>query len=180
MEEELCIQKIQLRFNDNTLNQDISAQLVLSKAHPIVLERELYISKENAAQRDFIQLNELLLDISKNEGTRHDLAFLVKPYLQPQDDLLEINETKRKPVRIKEPIMFNIEPMPQKMKFRFEFDENRDQALLGDYYNVLVTMEPEDVTITDVSLQIEGVDNENCIAFNEGSASMDSQNLMLS
>jgi hypothetical protein len=32
----------------------------------------------------------------------------------------------RKPVRLKEPIMFNIEPMPSKVKFRFEYEENEE------------------------------------------------------
>jgi hypothetical protein len=42
--------------------------------------------------------------------------------------------------------------MPTKVKFRFNYDENIDQALLGDYFNVIIDMEPEDITITDFSL----------------------------
>jgi len=40
--------------------------------------------------------------------------------------LLDLNDGRRKPARIKEPIIFNIEPMPSKIKFNFEFDENKD------------------------------------------------------
>lgn len=51
--------------------------------------------------------------------------------------------------------------MPSKVKFRFEFDENQDQALLGDLYSVLVTFEPEaDITMSEITLIVDGVEVE--------------------
>lgn len=67
-------------------------------------------------------------------------------------------------MRLKEPIKFGIEPMPSKIKFKVQLDENKDQALLGDFYEVLVLMEPEDITITELSLQIESVDIESTVS----------------
>lgn len=32
---------------------------------------------------------------------------------------------------------------------------------MGDYYNTIVTIEPEDITITEMSVQIESVESEN-------------------
>jgi hypothetical protein len=42
--------------------------------------------------------------------------------------------------------------MPLKIKYKFDLDENKEQALLGDNYNILVTLEPEDITISEMSL----------------------------
>ena len=62
---------------------------------------------------------------------------------------------------MKEPILFNIEPMPSKVKFRFELDENKDQAIIGDFYHVLVSLEPgADITISEMSLIVDSVDVE--------------------
>jgi len=34
------------------------------------------------------------------------------------------------------------------IKFKFDLDENQDQALLGDFYTVMVSYEPvEDITL---------------------------------
>jgi hypothetical protein len=53
--------------------------------------------------------------------------------LKPLDQLIDLstsdnNETAkfplRKKLRIKDKIMFNIEPMPSKVKFKFDLDEN--------------------------------------------------------
>lgn len=68
---------------------------------------------------------------------------------------------KRTIVRLKEPIAFGIEPMPSKVHFRFELDENRDQTLVGDFYHVMIDFEPEaDITLTDIALTIERVEVE--------------------
>ena len=81
-------------------------------------------------------------------------------------------------VRSKEPIKFNIEAMPTKVKFRFNLDENGEQALLGDFYNMHITMEPEDITITEFALQVESVDLESTVLSPE--VQLESQNLMVS
>jgi hypothetical protein len=51
--------------------------------------------------------------------------------------------------------------MPSKVNFKFEFDESQDQALLGDLYHVLITIEPEpDITLKELVMIIDGVDSE--------------------
>lgn len=54
---------------------------------------------------------------------------MIRPYLKPLDALIETTSGKsltKRPARIKEPITFNIEPMPSKVKFSYELDENKD------------------------------------------------------
>lgn len=138
--EAIKVSKVLLRFNDNTLNQEIAGDFSLSKATPIVMERELYISKENfSVQREFIKLLEVIIEVAGEEEKSNCLQFVMLPYLKPLEDLLDLTSSQgsrpvRRPVRAKEPIVFNIEPMPSKVKFTFEVDENRDQALVGDFY----------------------------------------------
>jgi hypothetical protein len=91
------------------------------------------------------------LDVLKDDN--HELSFIIRPYLIPPQSLIEFEANeKRKPVRVKEPIRFNIQPMPSKINFKIQLDENKDQALLGDFYDVYVVMAPEDITITEMSL----------------------------
>ena len=66
-------------------------------------------------------------------------------------------------MRAKDSIVFNIEPMPSKIKFKFEYDENRYQALMGDFYNILITLEPEDISITEMSMTVESVETESTV-----------------
>jgi hypothetical protein len=54
IEEPIKIKRIVLRFNENTLNQELPGSFTISKNDPIILERELYISKDNQIARDFI------------------------------------------------------------------------------------------------------------------------------
>ena len=55
IDETITVAKIQLRFNDSQLNQEISGPFQFSKASPIILDRELYVSKENySIHREFI------------------------------------------------------------------------------------------------------------------------------
>ena len=69
--------KIILRFNENTMNQEITGDFTLVKGTPFKIERELYISKDNQIQRDFIQFTEVYIELVKG------LAFMIKPYLKP-------------------------------------------------------------------------------------------------
>lgn len=56
--------------------------------------------------------------------------------------------------------MFTIEPMPSKVNFKFQYDENDDQALIGDKYEVLINIDPEDITLTEITLEVENVESE--------------------
>ena len=92
IDETITVAKIQLRFNDSQLNQEISGPFQFSKASPIILDRELYVSKENySIHREFIQLNEVLIEIAKESPDQNGLAFIVKPYLKPQEQLLDLS-----------------------------------------------------------------------------------------
>lgn len=121
---------------------------------------------------------------------------MMKPYLKPQETLLDFSVFaseseesksdgifKRKLIRLKDPIRFNIEPMPLKVKFRVQKDENKDQALLGDFHNVYFFFEPEDITLTEMSVIVEGVSHEASSHGQDmlsGSIQLENQNLMVS
>ena len=49
-----------------------------------------------------------------------------------------MSETSKTQFKVKEPIQFFIEPMPTKVDFNLKFDENVDQALLGDDYEIII------------------------------------------
>jgi hypothetical protein len=143
-----------VRFNDPTLNFELQGDYSLSKSTPLVLQKDLFISKENyQLNRDLISFNELIIELAPpNALSDVRLQFTMKPYLKPQEELLDltIGQTTqvRRPVRLREPITFNIEPMASKVKFRFEVDENKDQALVGDFYHLMVNFEQdEDITL---------------------------------
>lgn len=55
--------------------------------------------------------------------------------------------------------MYNIEQMPNKIKLRIKNDENGEQAFIGDQYKVQIILEPEDINITELSLEIVGLDS---------------------
>jgi len=47
------------------LNQDITGDFTLSKDSPLILERELYISKEHYNnQREYIIFNEVIIELT--------------------------------------------------------------------------------------------------------------------
>jgi hypothetical protein len=47
------------------LNQEITGDFTLSKESPLILERELYISKEHYnSQREFIIFNEIIIELA--------------------------------------------------------------------------------------------------------------------
>lgn len=57
--------------------------------------------------------------------------------------------------------------MPTKVNFKYTFDENEDQALIGDSYEVLINIEPEDITLAELNLEIENVESETVVNLNE-------------
>lgn len=75
------------------------------------------------------------------------MAISIQPYYKPKEDLIEVNSTTKKLKRVREPIMFSIEPMPSKVNFKLTMDANKDQALLGDIYEVIVDIETEEIQI---------------------------------
>jgi hypothetical protein len=63
--------------------------------------------------------------------------------------------------------MFTIEPMPSKVNFMMQYDENNEQAMIVYKYEVLINLEPEDITITDMMLEIENVESEPIVTMHE-------------
>jgi hypothetical protein len=100
------------------------------------LEFDLYLTNETANSREFILLNEVLVNVGQSESSeKYSLSLSLQPYLKPLEELLDVSSQdskKRVPFKMREPIMFTIEPMPTKVNFKLEFDENYDQALIGD------------------------------------------------
>jgi hypothetical protein len=64
--ESIKLSKVQLIFNDSQLNTKVPGTFTVSKASPLVLDQELYVSKENfSIHREFIQLIEVIIEIEK-------------------------------------------------------------------------------------------------------------------
>ena len=69
LENPIKIPKLLLKFNENTLNQEItSEEYTLSSTTPIIIEKELYFSNENASLREFILLNEIIMQIGNTSS----------------------------------------------------------------------------------------------------------------
>ena len=68
----------------------------------------------------------------------------------------------KKAKRLREQIMFSIEPIPLKVAFNFQSDNDRKvQAFIGDCHEVIIDIVPEsNVTITQMKMIIENVDFE--------------------
>ena len=115
LKEEFKVQKIQLRFSDPTLDQIIAGEFTLSKATPILLEREIFISSDAYLQaQDHIEFIEIIVELAPATPENNIVALIMTPYLKPSEDLLDLKDTPialkpLKKVRVKEPIKFTIE-----------------------------------------------------------------------
>jgi len=97
------------------------------------------------------QLNEEILPQNK-------LQFSISPYLAPEENLSDFIATgpgsleKNKSVkRLPQPIMYSIDPMPQKIKIESIQSDARDQALLGDPYDIRLKLSVlEDIKMTSL------------------------------
>ena len=79
LKEDFKVQKIQLRFNDPTLDQVIAGEFTLSKASPILLEREIFKeSEEIEAELGFVIEGELANDGRDVDLLRANVDFLEK------------------------------------------------------------------------------------------------------
>ena len=67
--------------------------------------------------------------------------------------------------------------MPPKVHFSFEIDENKEQALLGSFYDIEITLSPEeDIILETMELVIEGIEVEQNII--QGGELLADNNLM--
>lgn len=113
---------------------------------------------------EFIILNQIILELAPLNAEKEQLRqvkFSILPYLKPDEKLLDMQcNSSRKPMKLQDPITYNVEPMPHKIKFRFETDENKEQALIGDSYSVRVGFEPEQIVLKSLKVQIMSVNSE--------------------
>lgn len=55
------------------------------------------------------------------------------PYLTP-NDVFDSKKNKKGFKRIRKPVMYDIEPMPDKIQVSFDSGDQKDQAFIGDPY----------------------------------------------
>ena len=69
---------------------------------------------------------------------QNKLHFSISPYLAPKENLLDLSpgSLKNNIKRLPPPIMYSIEPLPQKIKIEAIQSDAKDQALLGDPYDI--------------------------------------------
>ena len=80
---------------------------------------------------------------------QNKLYFSILPYLAPEESLLDLapasgatNSRKtRQAKRLPPPIMYSIEPLPQKIRIEAIQSDAKDQALLGDPYDIKLRLE---------------------------------------
>jgi hypothetical protein len=90
--ETVPLSKIFVRFNDPMLNFELTGSFALSKKTPLTFTRELYISKENSFNREFIQLVEFIIEVAPSAPQENNnvLQFALKPYCTPQENLIDV------------------------------------------------------------------------------------------
>mmetsp|Transcript_24718 Transcript_24718/g.17412 ORF Transcript_24718/g.17412 Transcript_24718/m.17412 type:complete len:208 (-) Transcript_24718:1611-2234(-) len=173
MDEPVYVKNIKLRLNETSLNKDISFESEpnqyreFSRSKPIMIESEFYVKHQPNDSMEFIILNQIILELAPLSADKKQLRqvkFSILPYLKPDEKLLELQPiSNRKLQKLQDPITYNVEPMPHKIKFRFETDENKEQALIGDSYNVKVGFEPEQIVLKSLKIQIMSVNSETLI-----------------
>lgn len=75
------IARVYLRFNDPSLNFDVTSDFQLAKKSHITVSKELYISKENNIKVFNIQLQEVIIELAPVSSDCNGLSFALKPYL---------------------------------------------------------------------------------------------------
>ena len=127
----------------------------MSKSNPIKLERLFYLNHEDD-QIGQIMLNQLLLEVAPRkfanliddaaEKPQNKLFFSISPYLAPEESLIDITPSTssqpktRQIKRLPPPIMYSIEAMPHKIKIESVLSDTKEQALLGDPYDIKLKM----------------------------------------
>ena len=67
------------------------------------------------------------------------MSFSLLPYLTPSD-VFESKPIKKGLKRIRKPVMYDIEPMPDKIEVQLDAGDQQDQAFIGDPYCLNVTI----------------------------------------
>ncbi len=121
-------------------------------------------------------LNQILLEIAPKKVAsgiidvgsdaqappQNTLCFSISPYLAPVENLLDLGTTESSSVggvqlkkkvlkRLPPPIMYTIDPMPHKVKIESIQNDAKDQALLGDPYDIKLKLSIlEDVKLSSL------------------------------
>ena len=72
------------------------------------------------------------------------LLFSISPYLAPEVSLIELSQKAQVIKRLPPPIMYQIEPLPDKISIEVERGDSREQALLGDPYEIKIKFAKKD------------------------------------
>ena len=147
------ISKLTIMMSQVDLSQEIDftqddsltePYIVLSKTSTIRLERMFYLNQEDD-QIGQIMLNQLLLEVAPKKAAgiietgeavplpQNKLHFSISPYLAPEESLLALspggagaaNKAKRVK-RLPPPIMYSIEPLPQKIQIEAVQSDAKD------------------------------------------------------
>lgn len=80
-------------------------------------------------------LNQIELNLAAGSDTvsENQITFSLMPYLTP-DDAFDEKTNKRGFKRLRKPVMYDIEPMPDKIEVTFEKGDLQEQAFIGDAY----------------------------------------------
>lgn len=103
-------------------------------------------------------LNQIILNIASGEigGTQSQnlIAFSLLPFLTP-DELTENHQKTRILKKLRKPVMYDIEQMPDKIEVSFETGFKQDQAFLGDPYCLKMQFkQKEEVTIKSLKVVV--------------------------
>jgi len=70
-------------------------------------------------------------------NTENRIIFSLTPYLTP-NETSETKASKKWFKRVRKPVKYAVEPLPDKIAVEFVTDRNTDQAFIGDSYNLKV------------------------------------------
>ena len=108
--------------HDVNYKQENPGYFEFNRKNPIMIEKSFYLEKEDN-QIGCVMLNQIILNIAQGEigGThsQNHIAFSLLPFLTP-DILPEGHDKKRCLKRLRKPVMYDIEPLPDKLEVNFE------------------------------------------------------------
>ena len=83
------------------------------------------------------------------EIPQNKIILSISPFLAPEEPLLRLDQPEKKGKRgeikrLPPPIMYSIEPMPEKIATEVVKSEAKEQALLGDQYDLQIKFSKQD------------------------------------
>jgi hypothetical protein len=99
-------------------------------------------------------LNQLVLNLATSSGTHTEnrVAFSLMPFLTP-NEVYDSKSNKKGFKRIRKHVMFDIDPLPDKISIGFNTGHQGDQAFIGDPYNLKIKIDrKEQVTLKSLNM----------------------------